>query len=70
VAVQQPVVQGPVQQVEHDVGVGVRGDLAAGDGGAPSATGDRAAMAAGAVAGTLATIVAWRTRVTAGTPAR
>jgi hypothetical protein len=39
-------------------------------GGAPSATGDRAAMAAGAVADALATIVAWRTRVTAGTPAR
>lgn len=32
-------------------------------GGAPSASGDRAAMLAGAVAGGLAAIVAWRTRV-------
>jgi EmrB/QacA subfamily drug resistance transporter len=39
-------------------------------GGAPSAVGDRAAMAAGAVAGGLATIVAWRSRIPAGTPAR
>ena len=39
-------------------------------GGAPSAAGDRAAMAAGAVAGGLATIVAWRSRIPAGTPAR
>ena len=34
--------------------------------GAASAQGDRAAMPAGAVAGGLATVVAWRTRITAG----
>jgi EmrB/QacA subfamily drug resistance transporter len=34
-------------------------------GGAPSAAGDRAAMLAGAVAGGLATVVAWRTRIAA-----
>ena len=35
-------------------------------GGAPSAGGDRAAMMAGAVTGGLATLVAWRTRITPG----